>query len=968
MSERKDSSVDAMRNLGSIPGHEISKVPFAMQMVSESSAKMLEEHNKPWQEQSENIPTSVKNLREIRNMADPLDPREEARMRSILGPERFYERDPLGLYSAASNYADSMLKFYRTPLDGSADFDIQAEEAVIRLSSMDKNPDLNKLRDFAKKELRKQIAESREELGRNFALAVASGNRSVTETLAMLESFVPPKPFEANMQERRLSDGRQALESMPVYFGKFNTDTQQFETEIPKKLVAWYRTYDGVNEQQFSLFNILCAAGGGMEGYYDALKQAGETLISRARYHANVHDFRAAYTNDNPGVSTSELDPEEKSHIKDTLASKELRELQVEMLSQARRLTMFNVDVGQVDFDKPDGQEGLINKNDAVVDRFIKKLTKKADDLIKAGNTEEANRVRGHIDSVNEVKKLNIKNHREFMRLVFGELDKSKWLSWKSPDTSREITAPKEILTWYGSGDKLGQREEWLSKMMAVLTWKAPDGKRLSDVLETADDARVLEIANEIVTRSQKIRNNIGDKVMNADPEFTAAKIALISWIEKDKGFQVSGSLAWMYKYDNEISGKSIKDGVARMYDAGGLYKAFDSINLWAYWRRWATYKAGWKSATTFFGPASDSWRRDVAKHGPDWLPPLENINKNEKIKRIHDRFFNDTPDMMLWRAQRLTGNSKLTEKEMNDMIVSGKLKPPKIDDEVKAKLIEAGWTFESAWGVPVPMYLPKNFKINVFELMADKKTGDTVWDLMRVGIMPKDIDWDNYNYETLDRMWVSMSMLVRFAHLFVDPYEAERDPSYQGFFKEANPQSIAEMTKRVYLAFRDLPEGYQNYAMAIVPFMIAQNTASMVGLTSPELGGGNKEKVLKQWNYVMGQWIRAAMWMPEVILDDEQLFNGDEAKIKSFRNDMALMIMYYKHIFEKVGQAAYKADAHKLQNLFMDQMDLYSGSLKDIMEPEKNEANFGFGVPKIPISWLDGEKAVSSLLFGDRH
>lgn len=45
------SSFDNMRALGSIPGQEIQKVPPAMKMVSGSSAKMLEEHQKPWKEQ-----------------------------------------------------------------------------------------------------------------------------------------------------------------------------------------------------------------------------------------------------------------------------------------------------------------------------------------------------------------------------------------------------------------------------------------------------------------------------------------------------------------------------------------------------------------------------------------------------------------------------------------------------------------------------------------------------------------------------------------------------------------------------------------------------------------------------------------------------------------------------------------------------------------------------------------------------
>jgi len=77
-----------------------------------------------------------------------------------------------------------------------------------------------------------------------------------------------------------------------------------------------------------------------------------------------------------------------------------------------------------------------------------------------------------------------------------------------------------------------------------------------------------------------------------------------------------------------------------------------------------------------------------------------------------------------------------------------------------------------------------------------------------------------------------------------------------------------------------------------------------------------------------MADWIRGAMWTPEVLLDDQQLYDGANADIKSMRNDIALMIMYYKHIFEKVAQAAAKSDKGKLEAFYKDQIRTYKGSL----------------------------------------
>ncbi len=322
------------------------------------------------------------------------DPRLEAEMAGMFGNERNrYERDPLGLYSPAVNYAESMLSYAKLPLVGSAQFELAIESATMDMMRRNRKkqqdqPNEQELRHVDVQELTRNELEIGVELNRNFSLAIGAGNRSVIETLAMLESMTPPKPFEANMQERRFTDARQSLEAMATYFGGI----------MPERIGGWFRIYDQINEQQYGLFNILCAAGGSLEGYYDALKQAGETLISRARYHASVDDFRATYTNDDPGVSTIELTPAERSHIKDTLASKEIRELNVEMLSQSRRLILCNVDVAQMDMDKPAGQDGVMRLRPEIVQRKIRELENKKHDLTLKGKDKEVARVQKHID------------------------------------------------------------------------------------------------------------------------------------------------------------------------------------------------------------------------------------------------------------------------------------------------------------------------------------------------------------------------------------------------------------------------------------------------------------------------------------------------------------------------------------------------------------------------------------------
>lgn len=907
---------------------------------------------------------SEKHSLDFRNQ---LDPREEATLMGRYGAERgMYERDPLGLYSAGSNYTESLLKFAKMPEVGSPEFNAQIETSVFRMKSDKRNEDIDehKLKEFATREALKENSEITTELDRNYFLAVSSGNRGISETLSMLESFVPPKPFEGNMIERTLLGGRQALEATASYYF----------SEIPEKIVGRFREYDKVVEQQIGEFNILCAVGGGIEGYYDAVAQAANTLISRSRYHASITDFRAAYTLDNPGVNTYNLKDTEKAFVKDTLASKEIAETKVEMLSQARRFILFNADVAQLDMDKPDGEEGIMRLNPARIQEKINNLNAKITELRTKGDVDGAGRVKKHADSLEKVKDLNINNFREFTMLVFGDLDKSKWVTWKSPDTGKSILIPKEIQTWYADSDTVSLREEWESKMIAVLMWKSRNGENISDFLQNASGAEILDVAKEVAEKAINIRSNFNDKITQSNLDFIAAKQAVRSWIEKDKGFQKSGELAWKFKYTDNIKGNDLGE-IVRLYDSGGLYKAYDSINLKYYWRRWTSYKGGLKSATTFFGPASDAWRREVSKHAPDWLPPLNRSFENTKIKSLHDRFFdtdptNPDPDNRLWRAQRLVGDKNLTQEKLDLMISEGKIKEPTIDKKMQGWLLKTGWTFGSAYGVPIPMYLPKTFQISLDNLM--KNGSETVDDLYRMGIMPKDVDWDVYNNESIDRMWVSMSMLTKFAHLFVDTYDEQRDPDFPKFFDEPGVQSIAEMAKRVYLAYRDLPEGYQPYILSIVPYMIAQHEASACGLLSTSFGDSkvSKELVLKQWNFKMAKWIRAAMWTPEVILDDQQLYDGANADIKSMRNDIALMIMYYKHIFEKVGQAAYKSDKEKLLKYYDDQLKIYGSALSEEMSPNEGEPSFEFEkgmAGKISENYLDGEKGVESALFPKR-
>lgn len=966
-SQQSVSSIESMRRLGQVGPDRPPQTPPTVYGSAENK----------WQEQLNqgNISSSVEQSRRSVDLlgsrpGDPnYDPAMEAVLRGINGPERSpYVRDRLYVMYETQQLSNSMISYAESPQPGSQAFNVLANHEIQReieyrsrrgkenLTPEDKKD----IRDAKVQELLQTETNERKELEMSFKLSVAAGQKNLVETIGMLSAYVAPKPFEANMQERHFTGAKSTLESAAVYF----------DGVLPEKIAGWYKNYDSINEQQFAHFKILAAAGGSLEGYYDALAQAAGTLTNRARYHANMADFRAAFSNIDPGVSPVVLKDTEKVNIKDTIASKEQRERQVEMLSQARLLILVNADVSQLDMDKPVGEDSLMKVpfNEGKLQRIRNDIAR----LTAQGSHNETIKLEeklAKMEGINkkgkeDLQKMNVEGHRRLMRLVFGEIDESKWVTWKSPDTGREIKTPRENLTWYSGGDKLKEREEWIAKMMATLMYKK-DGKNLSEILKNADNVKILEIAKEIVEGSEYIKNNFGSKLLNANYDFMSAKIALTSWIETDKAFQTSGRLAWQFIY-KEINGK-----LERVYDTGGLYKAFDSVNLRYYWKKWIMYKGTWKSTTQFVMAASEGFRRDVYKHGPDWLPPLDRISDDPKIKKIVDRIFSDSPEDRLWRAKRLRANDKLTENEMQGLVDDGKLFPD-IDGKIIDELKGMSWSLQTPYlnsagkEISMPMFMPKSFETNMWALMIDKSTGESAWDMMCRGVLPKDIRWENFNYETLDRGWVSMSMLARFAKFFVDSYSAEKDEQLQSFFGDAGGQSIAELSKRIYLAFRDLPEGYQQLIPAILPYAIAQHTASSLGLSGTNVGdAATKQETKKRWNFIMSKWIRAIKWMPNVIIDDEQVYNGDNASIKSMRSDTALMLMMYKECFERLTQAVYKSDVTALSSVSDDQMETYNRE-NDLFNPDKGEAGWAVaGETKLP--WDQGEKAVQKLLFGER-
>ena len=268
-----------------------------------------------------------------------------------------------------------------------------------------------------------------------------------------------------------------------------------------------------------------------------------------------------------------------------------------------------------------------------------------------------------------------------------------------------------------------------------------------------------------------------------------------------------------------------------------------------------------------------------------------------------------------------------------------------------------------------------KNDQVSIKERKElEKIVNESIWEKLQRGDKMSDIDFNQINYEALDRMWVGGSMLARFLKFWIDPYEAERDPILAAFFKSAGTQSVSELGKRVFLTFRDLPGGYKNLLAAILPDMISLYEAHSCGLMGTDLGTPEGETILEKWNFKMAKWIRAFKWMPNIMYDEETLYREKEDilqnwdGIKNLGNDLALITITKKLALERIAQAAYASDKDVLTATYAGLLSVYNdNSMGDVLTREGGEADTNPKTNNVNRERFDqtSEKSVEERLFG---
>lgn len=770
-----------------------------------------------------------------------------------------------------------------------------------------------------------EIEKSKERLDLAFEMAVGAGQDNVLSVAEMVSRFSEPSPYQAQREQGYFSQADKAL----INLARYNRQ------EIPEVVLPFFRRLDGALTQQHGMLNVLLAAGAAAPAYYDAIRHAGESLINRGRFHASFDDVGKALETENPGV-LSTLTKEHLSHIEGTFAENEPRKEQIRMTDECRAIINATSAVAQEDI--VDGcYLRVLTNEERYEGKNLLFMKPKEVNLEKSTMPTELS-----------------KQQILFIKYYFGSKNKDNWVEysakgWDGKD--RTINTPKDIKLWYTDSDRGSVRHEWLARMVALLEHKKDekDEVGLWYKLNKMSDDDILAIVIDLNKDVTKIIASRNDKVENSAFKRGAARVAIRSWIEKDKAFMVAGRIGWKFRY-KEIRGK-----IERFKAGGGIYKAHDVYSLMYPFDKYLDYKQTLKSTTQFFIASSNAMRKEKYKHRPGWMPNLqEGLDKDPRMKKIWS--FLIEPKYKELRAKMLAGKVKNEEEQSKNLEEA--LKVADLDPEILKHIKKSTYAYETAYKnkdgkhIVLPMSIPAELEyLNLWHMVRDE-SGESIYEKWQRGIKSSEIDYSQFNFEAIDRMWVNGNMLVRLAKFWIDPYEAERDPVLAGFFKDAGNQSASELGKRVFLAFRDLPIDHKNLLIDILPDMILLYEARNCGIIGTELGTPDGIEALRKWNFNVAAWKRAFRWTPNIQYTDEVLNETDDwilenwDGIKNLGNDLALVLSVKKLAVERVAQAQWAADKDELNAAYNGYLEIYNEpEILEVMNNDKGEAEV---LPKV--------------------
>ena len=697
------------------------------------------------------------------------------------------------------------------------------------------------------------------ELERDYKATISMGESMNMSVLDLLSRTHAPWPYNTRMEA--------------MYFdGAFKEIQYAIDLDrVSEKQKPWIYRVSADLEQQAANMRLLFSTGGSTPGYYDVLNQM-LALKAHERFHATAEDMMSAFGEKDPGLTDMVTD---KSELRG-LAKEGLRGEIIKKQDEFRLWGMAIAAVGQWDDEEQSGKETFMALTPQKV-RFTRLLFGSMNENPPRQNMTEE-----------EKKKENV------------------WVEFKVKKGTevKVYKVPREINNWYSTGDKVKIRREYKAKAVELLNYRFDQtGESIWDRVDKMSDnevkgfaAKINELAKE---RQEKWKNPYEDL------DTRIAKRVVDSWIMYDLGFMAAGNLGWHFKYET----KPRTNEIVRTTESGGIYKAWDVISG----RHWAlrkhAYDATWKSDSTWLTGTSHVGRVEFLKHKPGWAPPLEKWLGNDVQGRPIDanlqtiwKFWFD-PSFEDARKDVLYGLG------VNKSGIENANIKLNIDPDLAQWLSKDSnpWAWIS-WiddepgkgkNLVIPMFFPHTIdELNLWDYVG-KKEGESIWAKFCRGVKPSEIDWESQNFEMLDRHWVNLSMLYRFLRLMIDPNEGEKDPSIQAFFADIGTSSIKDLSKRIFLMFRDLPDNRaQKLMIALVPYAVIQHTANKYGIFgSTAMNSGN---MISDFLGDCAKWVQAFQDLPAAMGGDLE-----DPIYKNFGNNMAILAAGYVMRFLYMGQAA---------------------------------------------------------------
>lgn len=453
----------------------------------------------------------------------------------------------------------------------------------------------------------------------------------------------------------------------------------------------------------------------------------------------------------------------------------------------------------------------------------------------------------------------------EFIQLLFGEEDKSKWLKYEG----REF--PKSILNWYTMGSAEEKKRRYLATMEYLLTMDIKDKLQSEEV--------------DLVAEVQRAKGWIEWRLKNwflpdLNLRQRLAGVIVRSGIVFDWSHMSTSQLGWGFEYQKDES----TGEVVRKVGTGATTVATD-IPAAALWRldECSTQKKGWPEGMLL--PMSDEFKKRLTENPPDWRPAyLERIAKeDEKLQAAFDRLWADEEGF-------------------------------KWDPQIKEYLKGMLWYWETPYkdekGRPIvfPMFFPPVFaSLNFWEtitLEKGKKVQDkiqengtiekgypSVWEQLAKGKKKmSELDWEKMGDQAFYRWMITIGQVVRIWTVMVKAQTPANEGQFRDFF--ATPSNLKELLKRANLATRDEKKLMPVLTAALAPMLVVLKTAEKRGIIG-EAGDSKSRRSL--WaGEDLAKWLVMFSYQPE---------NRD--KVKGYRMLMMKMFTFYAALIARLGKIA---------------------------------------------------------------